>query len=760
MSTECNNKHFGNMLHAYELGLLTPEDNQSFELHLYECDYCFERVREFTGETSVIRHDSDLQQVVADTTADTIEEPQAKPSESRRRLPGLVPAFLVTVIVLALLILKPWQIEIHPGTEAIAGENRLAIMYFDNLSDPEDSQRLGEITANLLITALSESRYLQVVSSQRLYDIMKSRGYEGARMPNRDVATDVARKADAKWMLIGKILQVQPYLVVSTELVDVLTGNALASTRISGAPGEDVFSLVDRLAMEVKGDLTLPAGAQQEPTLAVASVTTNSPDAYRYYLEGIELDNKYFVTEAKASYHKALEFDSTFAMAYYHLALHGDSKLIDKALEYSLNLTYKEKLYIMSAKAQFSGNDSLAIEELEKIVARYPDEKYALFRIGNFRHYQGKYDEALEYFNKAVKVDPLYKQALNLMIYAHARSGNLEEAIKAADRYIEVAPTEPNPYDSKGDAYAFHGKLPEAIESYRMALSKRPDYAASAEKLGVMYLFEHEYAKAESLFAGLDSMRKTPESPLSMYYLSIIPSHQGKLKRAVAVCDSLIAAGAGGTKYSMAVLLVRRGIIRMEMGDYDQALADMKQGAEVFKDHTPPVASFNDLGFYAHCSALSGKFDQAEAAIDSLRANMGKSGYDKNEYIYACGTVAFVKKDYKNAIGYFQKGADLWEENVANYLLALAYLDAGMPDKAIDRFKENLLRCGLGWRVTVGFWNVKMHYYLGQAYEQKGLTANAIDEYQTFLDIWKDADPGIAVVDSAKTRLNRLKTRP
>jgi cytochrome c-type biogenesis protein CcmH/NrfG len=44
---------------------------------------------------------------------------------------------------------------------------------------------------------------------------------------------------------------------------------------------------------------------------------------------------------------------------------------------------------------------------------------------------------------------------------------------------------------------------------------------------------------------------------------------------------------------------------------------------------------------------------------------------------------------------------------------------------------------------------------LGKIHEEQGETAKAIELYEKFLDLWKDADPGIAEVDDARERLIR-----
>ncbi len=41
--------------------------------------------------------------------------------------------------------------------------------------------------------------------------------------------------------------------------------------------------------------------------------------------------------------------------------------------------------------------------------------------------------------------------------------------------------------------------------------------------------------------------------------------------------------------------------------------------------------------------------------------------------------------------------------------------------------------------------------------ENSNATAKAIEHYEKFLEMWKDADPGIAEVDDARERLVGLK---
>ena len=97
-------------------------------------------------------------------TADTTEQEAPK---SKRSLFSAVGA--VTAIALIWFF---FQIFDDSGVkEVTADENSLAVLVIDNLTDPDDSQKLTEMVKELLITDLSQSKTLRVVGSQRLYDL-------------------------------------------------------------------------------------------------------------------------------------------------------------------------------------------------------------------------------------------------------------------------------------------------------------------------------------------------------------------------------------------------------------------------------------------------------------------------------------------------------------------------------------------------------------------------------------------------------------
>ena len=688
------------------------------------------------------------------------------PRPKKGVLPFLVPASIVFVILLLLLVLKPFQVEVVPEKRAVAEENSLAIMYFDNLVDPEDSDRIAQMITSLLITDLSESQYMRVVSRQRLYDILKLLGKEDLKVIDKAIASEVARKADVKWILTGDILQTEPNIVLTSDVSEAATGEILATQRVTGEEGEDLFSVVDKLSAQIKDDLSLPEQAKREMDKAVADVTTHSPEAYRYYLEGIDYYDKVYREEAAKSFEKALELDSTFAMAYFKLALvkggKEQKKLAARATEYSDRVSQKERHYIKALDLDVSGNHMEAIKELRKLVERYPEEKAAFYWLGAYHYALKQTDRAILQLKKAIEIDPFYKLAYNLLAYVYNDIGDFDKSIWAINKYISVAPDEANPYDSRADLYAYNGRIDQAIESYKKALEKKPDFYFSLAKLGHMHLFKREYSQAESFYKQLSASGEKDIRSEGRTYLALIPLYQGKLDEALKVLDNGIAAdrmeqaegGQNAYKHNL------KAFIYEEKGNVALVANEAQSGGEIYQKAYPdnPV---NLRPICAHLLAESGKTREAEELARIMKKDIEKRDPSLMHFYWlASGFIELAKGNAKAAVSHLEKAnqeatSPLFQ---ARFSLAKAYLESDRLGEAVSELEKTLSRYDEA-RAYFAIWAVKAHYLLGLAYEKSGWTNKAIEKYQEFLEIWKDADPGVPELEDAKKRLEKLRVQ-
>jgi tetratricopeptide (TPR) repeat protein len=90
-------------------------------------------------------------------------------------------------------------------------------------------------------------------------------------------------------------------------------------------------------------------------------------------------------------------------------------------------------------------------------------------------------------------------------------------------------------------------------------------------------------------------------------------------------------------------------------------------------------------------------------------------------------------------------------------MLGRTCLQAERLEDAVETLEKALSDYST-YRARLPTLSVKVHYLLGLAYEQSGWTRKAIEQYEEFLEIWKDADPGISEIEDARQRLARLKS--
>ena len=79
------------------------------------------------------------------------------------------------------------------------------------------------------------------------------------------------------------------------------------------------------------------------------------------------------------------------------------------------------------------------------------------------------------------------------------------------------------------------------------------------------------------------------------------------------------------------------------------------------------------------------------------------------------------------------------------------------PSDAIAILENALNRYNRA-RLFEPFASVRGYYLLGTAYQRAGRSAEAIEQFEKFLDIWQNADPELEEVPDAKARLQQLKS--
>ena len=130
-------------------------------------------------------------------------------------------------------------------------------------------------------------------------------------------------------------------------------------------------------------------------------------------------------------------------------------------------------------------------------------------------------------------------------------------------------------------------------------------------------------------------------------------------------------------------------------------------------------------------------------------------------YYHLTGMIELERENFSKAIEYINKALPLHPygplNKPASFLetLALAYYKSGNMDKAREEY-ERIVSHTTG-RLLWGDLYAKSFYMLGKIHEQQGQKNKAIEHYEKFLDLWKDADSGIAEVEDAKKRLAGLK---
>ncbi len=139
---------------------------------------------------------------------------------------------------------------------------------------------------------------------------------------------------------------------------------------------------------------------------------------------------------------------------------------------------------------------SNAVSLWSDVVEKSPQKARPHNNLGNALKRQGKIEEAIVHFNKALQINPGYAKAYNNLGTALASQGKTEEAVKHFGIALYINPGYAAAHSNIGVALASQDELEKAIVHFRAALRLKPDYAQVHSNLGAALVRQRKLQEA------------------------------------------------------------------------------------------------------------------------------------------------------------------------------------------------------------------------------------------------------------------------
>ncbi|NIM52820.1 MAG: protein kinase [Gemmatimonadales bacterium] len=236
-------------------------------------------------------------------------------------------------------------------------------------------------------------------------------------------------------------------------LLDVSASRTVAEFDLRDS-ADRMDRLADSLAVRLMGDLSRarPLGGWR-----LASLGSSSPPALKAFLQGEQHYRRFSLDSAQWYYSRAIELDSTFALAYSRRAISSGWDLdfdpniwpmLLRAGELNHGLARRESLLVVAdsingAVSQFIG-DSAGWADLRRLFTtlefaaqQYPSDPQVWYELGEARYHHGPYlgmtaQQAYDAFTLAVALDsafvPAYRHLLELTLLLQGRDAALQVA--------------------------------------------------------------------------------------------------------------------------------------------------------------------------------------------------------------------------------------------------------------------------------------------------------------------------------------------
>jgi serine/threonine protein kinase/Tfp pilus assembly protein PilF len=754
-----------------ELNTQIPEDLSSVIMR------CLEKDKEKRYQSAGEVH-SRLEEIKKGIPTTERIIPERKPLTSReitvtlgvRRL--LIPAAIIIAAAVVFIVL--WRLI--PSKEKVPipqDKPSLAVMYFKNNTGDTNYDHWRSALSDLLISDLAQSKYIRVMGGDKLYNIMEQLDLLDADSYSSVDLKKIASQGGVNHILLGNLTKAGDNFRINTTLQEADTGELLGSESVDGIGEASIISMVDELTTRIKRNFKL-SDAQIESDIDrhIGEVTTRSSEAYKYYHEGIKYDIKGDYPKVIEYMEKAVAVDPEFASAYHVMSwAYGnqgyfaeEDKFLKKAMELSDRLSDREK-YLIQGGYYFNQSEKTydkAIKAWEKVLELYPDDLSANNDLGLLYRFVGEWDKAIESYESCLRYGGKDIVFFGGLASSYRSKGLFDKAIEVLEQYRNEISDSSGIRERLALTYRYQGKHELALAELDKSLSLNPTRYQSIRGKGDIYFYMGDLKKAEEEYIKLQESREPAAHAWSRQRLGYLYELQGRFKEFKQIAkEGLEHAERLGQSIWIRGATGALAEVERILGNYDRSLELLNKrwnSAVEDEDYSDQRGTLFAMGLtYLGMKSM----DEAQKTADKLKEMIEQSMNKKliRNYYTLIGAIELEKNNYSKAIEFYKKAIPLLSATSGSHLglayhSGLAYYKAGDLPNARQEY-ERVISLTTG-RQGSGDLYVKSFHMLGKINEEQGETAKAIEHYEKFLELWKDADPGIVEVDDARERLKGL----
>lgn len=607
---------------------------------------------------------------------------------------------------------------------------------------------------------LEQDMFIDTRQTQTVVDRLRERSFpDGLRIPLA-LKRDVAVELNLTHFISGELNRTDGDLTVTTRLYESKRGKLVEERRFTG---DDVFSLVDRMALQLKQDLEVPSGHIDRVTdLPVSEILTSSQSAFRAFAEALRvmLIERDFERGA-AWLEEAVSADPQFALA--HVILYEAYFSLNRmqeaegAIETAMGLLYKlpERSQLVAKAAYYwivRQDISKSLTAASMHAELYPQDIQAHETLAQFYTALTDRRRAIASLRRVLELDPGRVDVLRQIADLYTALGEFDTAFAYLTRYTEEAPTDPLSFVSLGELHMLVGEHESARVAFEKATVVDPGNVTAAIHMGDLQRslgdFDAALRNYKEALANAVTARQRAQvyNELQGYY-----RWRAQFDQAIeAMHNAWSAAEEFQPPFSVLQSKLQDLDTYVEAGRVQAARDSL---AAIAEQLTPPFDVLLPIGYLDLYLELE-LADSIEATLPGLDSLIEAFGLRELHGLraFAQGRVLELRGDCEQAIVSYERVMELNARNVGTWEdLGRCHRKLGELDTAESQLKRLL---------AVHPYHPRGNLELARAYVQAGELESARRHLRAALETWAEADPGFEPAREARRELEALSSDP